>query len=91
MTGVARAVRRTLAGVALAVLLLAGSAGTAAACPSCKTALDTSDRWQTAFNASVLFMMSMPFAVVAVVGGALYRAHRRKRASEASGGESPAA
>ena len=83
--------RKAAASLGLAVALLAGAAGTAAACPSCKVALDTSDRWQSAFNASVLFMMSMPFAVVAVVAGAVFRAHRRKRLSEAPAETPPAA
>jgi uncharacterized transporter YbjL len=85
------ALRRAAASLGLAAALLAGAATAAAACPSCKAALDTSDRWQTAFNASVLFMMSMPFAVVAVVAGAVYRANRRKRRGEASENAPPAA
>jgi hypothetical protein len=85
------ALRRTAASLGLAVALLAGAASAAAACPSCKEALGTSARWQSAFNASVLFMMSMPFAVVAVVAGAVYRANRRKRLGEASETAPPAA
>ena len=91
MTGAGRAAREAAAALGMAVGLLAGAVGTAAACPSCKLALDTSDRWQSAFNASVLFMMSMPFAVVAVVAGAVYRAHRRKRMNEAPADAPPAA
>jgi hypothetical protein len=30
------------------------------------------------FNTSILFMMAMPFLVVAVVAGAVYRARRHK-------------
>jgi hypothetical protein len=30
------------------------------------------------FNTSILFMMAMPFLVVAVVAGAVYRARRQK-------------
>ncbi|HET7039572.1 MAG TPA: hypothetical protein VFH97_06775 [Gemmatimonadales bacterium] len=81
MRAIGRAVRTAGSAVATALVLLAVAAGPALACPSCKVALGTSDRWQTAFNASVLFMMSMPFAVVAVVGGAVYRSHRRRRAA----------
>jgi hypothetical protein len=79
MNAIGRAARAAGTGVGLTLVLLAGTAGRALACPSCKVALDSSDRWQTAFNASVLFMMSMPFAVVAVVAGAVYRAQRRRR------------
>jgi hypothetical protein len=91
MTGAGRAARQAAAALGVAFVLLAGAVGTAAACPSCKLALDSSDRWQSAFNASVLFMMSMPFAVVAVVAGALYRAQRRKRLSQAPAETPPAA
>jgi Na+/proline symporter len=91
MTAVGRAAKQATASLGLSLVLLAGVAGAAAACPSCKQALDTSDRWQSAFNASVLFMMSMPFAVVAVVAGAVYRAHRRKRMNEAPAEAPPAA
>jgi hypothetical protein len=91
MTAAPRAIAKAAASLSLAVALLAGLAGTAAACPSCKEALGTTDRWQSAFNASILFMMSMPFVVVAVVAGAVYRAHRRKRATEGPPDGPPAA
>jgi hypothetical protein len=90
MTAGHRVLARVSGTLGLALALLAGAAGPALACPSCKAALDSSDRWQTAFNASVLFMMSMPFAVAAVVAGAVYRAHRRKRAAEHAAGPPPA-
>ncbi|MEX0690800.1 MAG: hypothetical protein WD934_00550 [Gemmatimonadales bacterium] len=49
-----------------------------AVCPSCKDGLAESDQWAMGFNTSILFMMAMPFLVVAVVAGAVYRARRQK-------------
>jgi hypothetical protein len=86
-----RRARRLVSRIGLAAALLAAAPGTAVACPSCKQALGTNDRWQTAFNASVLFMMSMPFAVVGVVAGAVWRAQRRKRREDAPADLPPAA
>ena len=47
------------------------------ACPSCKEGLAGAEQWAQGFNASIYFMMAMPFMVVAVVGGAVYRSRRR--------------
>jgi hypothetical protein len=91
MIAIGRAARAAGTSLGMALVMLAGLAGRALACPSCKVALDSSDRWQTAFNASVLFMMSMPFAVVAVVAGAVYRSNRRRRAAAPPADAPPAA
>lgn len=50
-----------------------------ALCPSCKEGLSGSEQWAQGFNASILFMMAMPFAVVGVVMFAAMRARRTAR------------
>lgn len=71
---------RRLATAALAALLLMATLAeqAMAACPSCKEGLASADRWAQGFNTSILFMLAMPFAVVAVIAGAIYRASRRR-------------
>ena len=56
-----------------------------AVCPSCKDGLARSDDWAMGFNTSIMFMMAMPFLVVVVVGGAIYRARRHPRLPPESG------
>jgi len=51
-----------------------------AVCPSCKEGLAGAERWAQGFNASIMFMLVMPFAVVGVIAGAIYRASRERRA-----------
>lgn len=66
---------------AIAALLLAGDA--AAQCAMCKTALQGGDpaqvRLAEAFYYSILMMFAMPFSIVGLVGGMIYRAHRRQQ------------
>ena len=61
--------------------LMCGSAGTAEACPSCKTANETDSRRPTAYMYSILFMMSMPAVVLTGFGIGFYRINRRHRAA----------
>jgi hypothetical protein len=72
--------------LALAVLLIA--AGTASACPGCKDALAANDNQGGNLVAgyfwSILFMMSMPFILVASFGGSMYLSVRRARAQQAA-------
>jgi len=51
-----------------------------AVCPSCKEGLAGAERWAQGFNASIMFMLVMPFAVVGVIAGAVYRASRQRDA-----------
>jgi hypothetical protein len=71
----------------LAVLAL-GSPGGAAACPSCRDALATTDDKEgtpldgfglqgEAISASVLFMLAVPFTLVSLFGVACYRLRSR--------------
>ncbi len=53
-----------------------------AVCPSCKEGLSTTARWAQGFNVSILFMLVMPFAIAAVLGGAIYRASRHSEPVE---------
>jgi len=60
----------------LAIVTLADRAW--AVCPSCKEGLEGAERWAQGFNTSILFMLVMPFAVVGVIAGAVYRASRQR-------------
>jgi len=57
---------------------LLGSQAIAHACAVCLTGAN--DPTADAFNASVLFLMATPYAVVGTIGGGLYYAYRRKKA-----------
>jgi hypothetical protein len=69
-----------LAGALLVDMLLVN---TADACPTCKVALGSHDKGQgdvvSAYMYSILFMMAMPFTLVAAFGGYLYYIVRRAR------------
>ena len=60
--------------VAVAVL---GVADAAMACPMCKAAAEADPKLPTAFMASILFMLSMPFVITTCFGVAFYRLSRR--------------
>lgn len=47
-------------------------------CPSCKEGLEGAAGWAAGFNASIMFMMAMPFAIAAVITGAVIRGRRRQ-------------
>ena len=67
------------------VLLLMG---VAEACPSCKQALATAEKAQGdvvgAYMWSILFMLSMPFALVGTFGFSMWRAVKKANASKPS-------
>lgn len=58
---------------------LAAISREAHACPSCKEGLGQTEQWAQGFNLSILFMMSMPFAVVGLIGGIVYYNYRRRK------------
>ena len=61
----------------LAVLLLAAPSALAQGCAMCGTAVqDSADPLARSISSSVLFMMSMPFALFITVGGWLFYRHR---------------
>ena len=74
-------VRWALIAVAVALVLLIASV--AAACPTCKEGLAQNDPHGRAlaagFGYSVLFMMSMPYLVLATFGSVAYLSIRRAR------------
>jgi hypothetical protein len=74
--------------VCLAVLFVALLAGVAAACPTCREGLAENDpqgrSLAAGFYYSILFMMSMPFAILATFGGLAYLSVRRARARQAA-------
>lgn len=71
--------RASTALVALCVVVLLSSE--ALGCPTCKDGLAENDPQQQAMAAgyfySILFMMSMPFLLLATIGGFAYRAIKR--------------
>jgi hypothetical protein len=71
--------------VAVAVLLTADAAW---ACPMCKAAAEADPRLSRAFMASILFMLSMPFALTAGFGVAFYRLSKRMPKADAKPGPS---
>lgn len=72
---------RALRIVAAVVVVFCLMTAEAYACPTCKDGLAESDPQQRAMAAgyyySILFMMSMPFLLVATLGGFAYRAIRK--------------
>jgi hypothetical protein len=61
--------------------VLLGSRVVAHACAVCMSGAN--DSTTDAFNASVLFLMATPYAVVGSIGGGLFYAYRRKIAKPA--------
>ena len=53
-----------------------GSAASAEACPSCKEANQTDNRLPMAYQASILFMLGMPFTLATCFGIGLYRMNK---------------
>jgi hypothetical protein len=72
---------RAVVGITFLAVLL-GAAPTAWACPSCQAALN-SDGSQgdlaRGIYYSILFMMSMPFAITGAFAGLMYRAVKREQ------------
>ncbi len=72
---------------AVAAALVLGVASAALACPSCQAALG-GDKSQgdlvTGLFYSILFMMSMPFAIVGTFGTLAYRAVKREQRRQAA-------
>lgn len=93
-------VRTRISRVAVSVVCLGvilGTASAASACPSCQAALN-SDGSQgdlaRGIYYSILFMMSMPFAIVGTFAGLMYRAVKREQkrvaeSNERAGEDSP--
>jgi hypothetical protein len=79
---------RWLAPLALVAVL----ATVATACPTCKEGLDASDPLHQSaargFFYSILFMMSMPFAILGTFGSMAYFSIRRAREQQSVAGES---
>jgi Na+-driven multidrug efflux pump len=73
--------------IALAVVLVLMIASVAAACPTCKEGLAQNDPQGEAVAAgyyySILFMMSMPFAILGTFGSLACLSIRRARAQQA--------
>ncbi|MDB5337198.1 MAG: hypothetical protein JWN70_2817 [Planctomycetaceae bacterium] len=74
-----------LTGLMVAGLCCSGIfSGTAEACPSCKNANATDNRLPLAYQASILFMLGVPTAMVSIFGVMLYRLNKAQvRAMEA--------
>jgi Na+-driven multidrug efflux pump len=72
-------ISRAIVTVSLVVVvaIMLGGATVASACPSCQEALATGIYY------SILFMMSMPFAIVGTFAGFAYRAVKREQRRQA--------
>jgi len=70
-----------IAGLATMVAL---SSDAAWACPMCKAAAEADPRLPTAFMASILFMMAMPFTLLTCFGVGFYRLSKKNAASTMS-------
>jgi hypothetical protein len=67
-------------------LAASGAASIASACPSCQAALNGDSSQADLARGiyySILFMMSMPFAIVGTFGGLMYRAVKREQRRQA--------
>jgi hypothetical protein len=78
--------------IAIAVMLFLLIASVAAACPTCKDGLAQNDPQGRSLAAgisySIIFMMSMPYIILATFGSAAYISIRRARlANEAAAGD----
>jgi hypothetical protein len=76
-----RVVLRNLTSVLVAAAVVL-SAADVLACPSCKAALASSEgqgNWVGGFFWSILFMLSMPIAIVTAWGVSVYRMVRKAR------------
>jgi uncharacterized paraquat-inducible protein A len=84
--------RWVLIAISIALVLLIASV--AAACPTCKEGLAQNDPHGRALAAgigySVLFMMSMPYLVLATFGSVAYLSIRRARLANEAAVEFPA-
>lgn len=71
-----------------AIVALAVFAGETLACPTCKDGIAESDpaarQMAAGYFYSILFMMSMPFAILGTFGIAAYRSVRRAQADQAA-------
>ncbi|MCI0493321.1 MAG: hypothetical protein L0Z07_10340 [Planctomycetes bacterium] len=76
--------------VALTLALLVLFTGVAAACPNCRESLADPQQHAvaTGFYYSILFMMSMPFAILGTFGSLAYLSIRRARTQHATTTES---
>jgi heme/copper-type cytochrome/quinol oxidase subunit 2 len=90
-----RSALRRAAPALVAVLLIGLCASAVQACPTCKAGLESHDPNQgdlvSAYMWSILFMMSMPFAILGTVGGCMYLSIRRARTRASRRQTAPAA
>lgn len=84
-----------LSRVAVAALAVLGWAAFASACPTCKAGLAAHDPTHgdlvSAYMWSILFLMSMPFTLLALFSGYMYLLVRRARAAREQAQAQPAA
>ncbi|MBX3432907.1 MAG: hypothetical protein KF847_06280 [Pirellulales bacterium] len=81
-----RSVAREAALCALAAMVVFALAEAAVACPTCKDGVAENDpdaqRLAAGFYYSILFMLTMPLAILGTFGTACYRAVRKARAEQ---------
>lgn len=76
-----------LAAIAFGGAAFGPAARPAPACPMCSQANETEDKRPQAYQASILFMMSMPAIIAASFGVGLYRLSRKAAAQNAEFGD----
>ena len=85
--GLSRVWSRRLVTAMCVVAVLAIFVDATSACPTCRQGLtdgdEASQRLITGYFWSIVFMMSMPFAILAGISGLLYREVRKARAKAA--------
>ena len=70
--------------IACIASVVALSSDAAWACPMCKAAAEADPRLPTAFMASILFMMAMPFTLLTCFGVGFYRLSKKNAAPPVS-------
>ena len=84
--------RRFVTWLLLMAAILLVVAQPALACPGCKEAVANQrggGDWTTGYMWSILFMMSMPFTLLAAFSGYMYLEVRRARAAQAAAESDP--
>jgi hypothetical protein len=70
--------------IACFATMVALSSDAAWACPMCKAAAEADPKLPTAFMASILFMLGMPFTLLTCFGVGFYRLSKKGAASATS-------
>ena len=87
-TGLRNAFRKVML-LMLAMWLLCACAEICQACPNCKNGMGVNENLVRGYFWSILFMMSMPFALLGTFSSYMYWQVRRARDEPPAGGDRP--